>query len=166
MEFEEIYRAYFPAVFRYLRQLCGDEGLAEELTSETFFRALQSVDRFRGECEVRVWLCQIAKNCWLSYAKKHRRQLPLSALEGTEAAADPAAAPEERLGAQEDAKALRRLLQALPEPYRDVLLWHTYAELSYQEIGELFGKSANWACVTCHRARNMIRKQWEEEYHD
>lgn len=166
MEFEEIYRAYFPAVFRYLRQLCGDESLAEELTGETFFRALQSVDRFRGECEVRVWLCQIAKNCWLSYAKKHRRQLPLSALEGTEAAADPADTPEERLGAQEDTKALRRLLQALPEPYRDVLLWRTYAELSYQEIGELFGKSANWACVTCHRARSMIRKQWEEEYHD
>ena len=60
--FEEVYAVYFDDVYRYLLSLSGSESVAEELTSETFFRAMDALDRFRGECSVRVWLCQIAKN--------------------------------------------------------------------------------------------------------
>ena len=60
--FEEVYAVYFDDVYRYLLSLSGSESTAEELTSETFFRAMDALDRFRGECSVRVWLCQIAKN--------------------------------------------------------------------------------------------------------
>lgn len=61
MEFEEIFRRYFQDVYQYIRRLSGDGPLAEEITSETFFKALRSIDRFRGECDIRVWLFQIAK---------------------------------------------------------------------------------------------------------
>lgn len=165
MEFEEIYRAHFPAVYRYLRQLCGDEHTAEELASETFFRALQSIDRFRGDCELRVWLCRIARNTYLSWQKKCRHTVELDA-DTLPEPVDPAPSAEEQLCRQVQARQLRRLVQSLPEPYRDVLLWRLYAELSFEEIGELYGKSANWACVTCHRARNMIRSKWEEQEHE
>lgn len=165
MTFEEIYRAYFPAVYRYLRRLCGDEHMAEELTSETFFRAMQGIDRFRGDCELRTWLCQIGRNTYLSYQKKRRRDAEPDA-DALAVAIDPAPTPEERLTAQEEAQALRRLLHALPEPQRSVLLWRVYAELSFEEIGALYGKSANWACVTCHRARKLIRTKWEETQHE
>ena len=61
-EFEIIYKTYFNDVFRYIRRLSGDEKIAEEVTGETFFKAIQAIDKFKGECDLRIWLCQIAKN--------------------------------------------------------------------------------------------------------
>lgn len=71
-DFEEIYRAYFNDVLLYIRRLSKDEHIAEEITSETFFKAMRDIEHFRGECHIRVWLCQIAKNCYYSYLKKKR----------------------------------------------------------------------------------------------
>ena len=69
--FQEIYRAYFNDVLLYIRRLSKDEHIAEEITSETFFKAMRDIEHFRGECHIRVWLCQIAKNCYYSYLKKN-----------------------------------------------------------------------------------------------
>ncbi|MBR6551981.1 MAG: RNA polymerase subunit sigma, partial [Clostridia bacterium] len=54
--FEKIYKEYFNDVYLYIKRLSGDEHVAEDITSETFFKALKSIDSFRGECEIRVWL--------------------------------------------------------------------------------------------------------------
>lgn len=64
MEFEQVYDLYFRDVYRYILQLSGSEHVAEEITSDTFFKALRSIGKFRGSCDMRVWLCQIAKNCY------------------------------------------------------------------------------------------------------
>ena len=61
MNIEELYRTYFDIVYRYIRSISQDGALAEEVTQETFFKALEKIDQFRGDCDVRVWLCQIAK---------------------------------------------------------------------------------------------------------
>ena len=66
-EFEKIYRRYFNDVFLFLKKLSKDESIAEEITSETFFKAMRSIDTFRGDTDIRVWLCQIAKNCYFSH---------------------------------------------------------------------------------------------------
>ena len=76
-EFEEVYQTYFQDVYRYIRQLSGDEQTAEEVTSETFFKAMRSIGTFRGECDLRVWLCQVAKNTYYSYCKKNARTVSL-----------------------------------------------------------------------------------------
>ena len=73
MEFDAIYQTYFKSVYQYIRQLSGNEHIAEEITSDTFFKAMKSIDDFRGECDIRVWLCQIAKNTYYSYQKKNER---------------------------------------------------------------------------------------------
>lgn len=162
MEFEALYRSCFSAVYRYLRQLTGSEQLAEELTAETFFKAMQQLEQFRGECDVRVWLCQIGKNTWYSWQKKHKRQSPLPVDELPEQPS-PAPGPEELACDRDTARRLRAALHRLPEPYREVFLWRVYGQLSFGEIGELFGKTDNWACVTYHRARNRLREEWEDE---
>ena len=72
MEFEQIYNTYFNHVYLYIRKLSGNEHIAEEITSETFFKAMQSIDNFRGDCDIRVWLCQIAKNCYYTHLKKQK----------------------------------------------------------------------------------------------
>ena len=71
--FEEIYKQHYEYVYKYLRGLTADEHLAEDLVSETFLRAMKSLNKFRGDCELRVWLCQIGKNCYLSYVKQQNR---------------------------------------------------------------------------------------------
>ena len=60
--FENIYNKYFKTVYLYINGLCGNSAIAEEVTSDTFFKAMNSLDSFKGDCDVRVWLCQIAKN--------------------------------------------------------------------------------------------------------
>lgn len=161
MDFETVYRTYFTDVYRYLLQLTGNESLAEELTSDTFFKAMKALDGFRGDCELRVWLCQIAKNAWLSYQKKNRR----TAVWDEDAIA---LLPDDTPGAPEIAEqkeqlhALRSLLHTLPEPYKEVFMWRVFGELSFKEIGKIFGKTDNWACVNYHRARKMLIEQTEE----
>ena len=72
--FEEIYRTYFADVYRYALALSRDAHTAEEVTQETFFRALASIDQFRGDCQLRVWLCQIARNQYLSLCRERKRR--------------------------------------------------------------------------------------------
>ncbi len=161
MSFEEAYRRYFSDVYAYIRRLSGDERIAEEITGETFFQAMRSLDRFRGECELRVWLCQIAKNRYRSYLKRQRRLVPLDEGIGPEAAA-PDETPEEQFLIREDLDGIRRALHGMPEPYKEVFMWRVFGELSFREIGGLFGRTENWACVTYHRAKSRIAAALEE----
>lgn len=73
MNIEELYRTYFDIVYRYIRSVSRDGALAEEVTQETFFKALKKADQFRDDCDVRVWLCQIAKNTLYDHLKKSRK---------------------------------------------------------------------------------------------
>ncbi len=161
MEFEELYNTYFKDVYRYVLRLSGDVHTAEEVTSETFFKALKAIHKFRGDCEVRVWLCQIAKNCYYSFLKNSGKEENIDTPELLNIA-DPAASVEERLARKETARKLQGFLHSLPEPYKEVFMWRTYAELSFKQIGRMFGKTDNWACVTYHRARTMLLKGLEE----
>ena len=159
MEFEQIYDLYFRDVYRYVHRLSGDAHTAEEITSETFFKALRSIGKFRGECDLRVWLCQIAKNCYFASLRKEKRTVTLADISET---ADGGASPEELVSAREDIRRVRAALHTLSEPYREVFMWRVFAELSYKQIGELFSKSDNWACVTYHRAKKMINERLED----
>lgn len=158
MDFEDVYRRYFGDVYRYLLRLSGSETVAEGVTSETFLRAMQALPRFRGDCDVRVWLCRIARNTYFSICRDPDNQ-PME--EPGEEQRDSAPSPEEETLRREEGQRLRRLLHGLEEPYREVFLWRHYGGLGFREIGQLFGKSENWACVTYHRARGKLRKEWE-----
>ena len=157
-EFEAIYRAYFTEVELYLRSLCRDEVLAEELTEQVFFQALKALPKFRGDCDVRTWLCAMGKNCYLSYLRKQR---PVESIDEIQIP-DPARTVEERLADSDQAMDIHRLLHELPEPYKEVFSLRVFGQLSFENIGRLFGRSANWACVTYHRARQKIRDEMEE----
>ena len=157
MEFEQIYTTYFRDVYLYIRKLSNDEHIAEEITSETFFKAMKSIDSFRGDCDIRVWLCQIAKNCYYSYTKKADRTECIDNVE----IAEQGASFEERLFRHDTAMQIQKILHDVPEPYKEVFMWRVYAELSFKQIGQIFGKSENWACVAYHRARKKIKEKLE-----
>ena len=158
-EFERVYRQHFHHVERYLLILCQDAHLAEELTAQVFFQALKALPDFRGECDVRTWLCSIAKRTYLSHLRKSKPAEDVEELR----IPDPGKGIEERIQDREQAISIHRILHTLPEPYKEVFSLRVFGELSFGDIGSLFGKSANWACVTYHRARSKIREELEEQ---
>ena len=161
MEFEQIYDKYFKSVYRYIRKLSGDEHIAEEITSETFLKAMKYIGDFRGECDMRVWICQIAKNTYYSYLKKSKR---IASVDETElqSIVDTNAFIEEQIGIQDETQQIRKILHTIPEPYKEIFMWRVFGELSFKEIGDLYNKTDNWACVTYHRARKMIQSRLGE----
>lgn len=161
MNIEELYRTYFDIVYRYIRSISQDGSLAEEVTQETFFKALEKIDQFRGDCDVRVWLCQIAKNTLYDHLKKQKKQLlGDEKLEKTENAGGELL--EEKLAQRSQAMEIHKVLHRLSEPYKEVFSLRTFGELTFREIGMLFGKSENWARVTYYRARVKIREELEQ----
>ena len=152
-EFDEICRRCTPVVYRFLLSLCKDASLADELTAETFYQAYLHIGTFRGDCRVESWLCQIAKNCFYTAARRRKRQAdaPLEMIP------DPGDM-EQKLLDRETAMELHRLLHQLDEPYKEVFWMRTFGELSFAEIGRFWGKSDSWARVTYHRAKLKIRE--------
>ena len=164
LNIQEVYEKYFTVVYRYLLSLSHNTHIAEELTQETFFKALEKIDQFRGDCDVRVWLCQIAKNTLYDHLKKQKKQLlGDEKLEKAESAGGELL--EEKLAQRSQAMEIHKVLHRLSEPYKEVFSLRTFGELNFREIGMLFGKSENWARVTYYRARVKIREELEYEDH-
>lgn len=153
MAFDKIYKDYFFDVYKYLRGLTGNEALAEELAQETFFKAMKSLNSFRGDCEVRVWLCKIAKNTWFTYCEKANRQIELGESD-IKSSEDFTQLIENR----ELALMVHKVLHELNEPYKEIFTLRIFGELSFKEIGDLFDKTDHWACVTFHRAKAKIQQ--------
>lgn len=153
-EFQKVYDTYFQDVYRYALSLCRNESLAEEITQETFFKALKSIDSFRGQCRMFVWLCQIAKNTYYSMAAKEKiRPYEEGVQEGW------GDSLESRLLTSESAFEIHKALHQLEEPYKEVFSLRVFGELSYKQISQLFGKTESWARVTYHRAKLKIREE-------
>ncbi len=155
--FDEIYQSYFDPVYRYVLSLSRDPHVAEEITQDAFFKALRSLDRFRGDSSVKSWLCAIAKNIWLSEQRKKKTQ----PIDEASALPDPDISPEESIVRQDESMRIHRLLHRLDEPYREVFTLRTLGQLSFRDIGEIFGKTENWACVVYHRARTRLKEEME-----
>ena len=167
MDIERMYREYFTPVYRYTLSLVRDPDLAEEITQETFFRALKKIDSYRGEASLRAWLCQIAKNICLDTAKKGTRQVSLENISDEENASGSIVTevqtPEEQLLQKQTAMNIYRILHSLKEPYKEVFQLRTFGGLNFAEISELFGKSESWARVIYYRSRMMIREELDED---
>lgn len=157
-EFETIYRRYFTDVELYLRAITKEESLAEELTEQVFFQALKALPTFRGDCDIRTWLCAMARNAYLSHLRKTRPTEDITQIQ----IPDPRQAVEEQVADKQQAMSIHRILHQMPEPYKEVFSLRVFGQLSFEDIGGLFGRTANWACVTYHRAKQKIRDKMEE----
>lgn len=153
-DFDKIYAEYYSEVYKFVLTLCQNPTLAEEITQESFFKALKSIDSFNGNCKLSTWLCKIARNTFYSYAKKHNRQVdyPLDAVLSDENI-------EEQFADKEIAYAIHKVLHKLNEPYKEVFWLRIFGELSFAQIGALFEKTESWARVTYYRAKIMIKEE-------
>lgn len=156
-EFEAIFKDFSPMVFRFLLSHCGDESLAEELTAETFYQAYLHIGRFRGDCKIETWLCQIAKNALYKERKRRGRIAGQDRLEGVEADVNLF----EAIASKEQAMQIHKHLHLLKEPYREVFSLRVFGDLSFREIADICGKSESWAKVTFYRAKNKLIEDLE-----
>ena len=161
MDIRELYETYFSTVYKYIFSISRDVHIAEDVTQETFFKALKYADGFRGDCKLSVWLIQIAKKCYMDELRKRKRTLSAEEIEGTVSSEDLSVSYIEK----EKALSVHRKLHQLKEPYKEVVSLRIFGELSFKEIGEIFGKSENWARVTYHRGKTRIKEELENDDH-
>ena len=154
-EFEALYKEYYVQVYKYVLKLCKDKELAEEITQEAFFKVLKSSSKFKGECKFSVWVCQIAKNTFLSYIKKNKYRAEFSIDALTLEVEDN---PENKAVDKVMVSKIYEILETMDEPYKEVFWQRTICELSFGEIAKHHKKSENWARVTYHRAKMRIRE--------
>ena len=160
MDFEEVYSLYSKDVFKFCLSLCRNHAIADDITSETFLKAIRTGHKFNGKSSVRVWLCQIAKNTYYDYLRKHSKIADFSA--------DVADTPSEsnfelKLLDKAEALKIHKLLHQLDEPYKEVFSLRIFSELSFAEIGEIFEKTESWARVTFHRGKLKLKKEAESD---
>ena len=155
MDYEKLYETCYMQVYSYAMTLCRDGRTAEELTQEAFFKAINAPTKaqFQGRSGELTWLCAIVKNLWYDRCRRQKRMTELP----EELASDEDMA--ETVSDRELSFHIHRALHELPEPYKEVFQLRVFGELSFAQIGEIFGKTENWARVTYHRARIKIQER-------
>ena len=151
-DMQTVYQRHAQTVYKFLLAKTRDPHLAEELTQETFYQAVKSVDRFDGTCKVSVWLCRIAKHLWYQQLRKQKREVPTEDLPES-----PGPSAEEGLLEREGQLDLLRLVHNLPEPAREVVYLRAFGGLSFREIGDVMGRTETWARVTFYRSKEKLR---------
>ncbi len=149
-DFNEIYELYFKDVFKYVITLTKDEHVAEEITQETFFKALKSIHTFKGESKLYVWLCQIAKNTYFTYLEKEKKKQRIL---------EEPFEDKPLIWLKEETFDVHKIIHELDEPYKEVFMLRVFGELPFSQIGLLFQKTESWARVTFHRSKIKIKER-------
>ena len=144
MDIDSVYRLYFRDVFLFLQGLTHNEALAEELTQETFFKALDGLKDYDDRQDVRAWLFTVARNAYYSHCRRTKRTAPLE-----DAETAPADTPDiaQLLVDRDAAFTVHQCLHTLDEPYKEVFSLRVFGELPFERIGLIFGHNAAWARV-------------------
>ena len=154
---DELYEQNAQIVFLFLVRLCRDEELAQELTQETFLRAIESLGRYDGTCRISTWLCQIARHILYQHWEKEKRSFHVELDEEIPAGENTEQSAIHRI----ELSTVREALERLPKQTRDLVKLRAFTDLSFRDIGEMLGKSENWARVTYYRAKLQLLKEVE-----
>ncbi len=163
LEFEKVYELYFKDIYRYIYSKSGNESISEEITQETFYKALKKINDFDDEKEdIRRWLFVVAKNAYYSYCRKHNKVISEKDLNDV---------PDDvnfvdKLVEKDTARQIQNFVNQMNDIYREVFTLRIYGELSFETIGQIFGKSDVWARVTYYRAKNKIAEYMEGLEHE
>lgn len=155
---EKLYKTYYMQIFSYAMTLAKNQDLAEEITQETFYRAMTTERTYRGESECTTWLCAIAKNLYIDEMRRNKKR----SAPPEEAVPDPGKDFREKLEDRDSAFLIHKILHEMEEPYKEVFELRVFGELSFKQIGTIFAKTENWARVTYHRAKLKLLERMNE----
>lgn len=155
-DMSDIYKEYFATVNKYLFCLTHDNNLSEELTQETFYRAVKKINSFKGTCKLSVWLCQIAKNLWYDELKRNKRFVELKdnelfSLEALENI-------EETFITSEDKINLYNKIKKLDKEVQKVIYLRITEDLTFKEIADILNKTESWVRVSFYRGKQKLKE--------
>lgn len=151
---EKIYNLYFKDVYYFILSLSKNDDIAKDITSETFFKVLKSKDKIKNHSSIKSYIFSVAKNSFLDYLRKNKIEFLdiddiVVLLDNNN--------PEEMYLKNEENREIYIALSKLDDLERDIVKFRIYENLSYKEIGIIYGKSENWACVKFYRAKNKLK---------
>ncbi len=157
-EFTEIYAKYYQSIYCYLLTLSKNSAIAEEITQETFYKALKNIKRYNPKYKMLTWLCNIAKNTYYTNYQKNKRytELPDNLEENEKSIID-------KIIDNETNEKLLKIIHKLDEPYKEVFTLRVYGEVSFKQIGDIFNKTESWARVTFYRSKIKIKEKLDEK---
>lgn len=148
-DIEEIYIDNYKIVYKYLLANSHNKDVAEELTQETFYRAVKNINKFKGDSKISSWLCQIAKNLWLAEIKRNKHFKEIDEKDIVISDYD--------VLASEDKINLYKKIQQLDTETRDVIYLRLSGELTFKEISEIMNKTESWVRVTFYRGKEKLK---------
>lgn len=153
-DIEKVYEEYSNMIYKFLFCLSQDDSLSEDLTQETFVIAVKEIDKFKGDCKISTWLCQIAKHLWYKELKKRKKFI----IEELDEKIESSDNIEEFIINNDNKISLLKKMQILDEKSREIMYLRMIGNLNFVEIGSIMGKSANWARVTYYRAKGKLKE--------
>lgn len=158
MDYEKLYRSYYMQVYSFAVSLTRNRDQAEEITQNTFFKAIVSDAKYKGKSNELTWLCSIAKNLYYDELRKSKRITDISETLELVSNQDTAQSVDDA----DTAFRIHIILHSLDEPYKEVFQLRVFGELSFSQIAAIFGKTEAWARVTYHRAKLKIQERMDE----
>ncbi|HAV90950.1 MAG TPA: RNA polymerase subunit sigma [Eubacterium sp.] len=155
LDMDAIYRKYCLPLKKYIISICRNDVLADDIVSETFYKAIVNIDSFRGG-NLYAWLCTIAKNTYFNHVKK-KENLNVSLDDKEYLEFKSSKSTEDKFMENEEKRELMDQVLKLPEKEQEVIKLRTYMGLSFKEIGDMLHKSENWARVTYYRSKEKLK---------
>lgn len=157
MDYEKLYNTYYIQVYSYMVALTKNQEQAEEITQNTFVKALSSKSKYHGRASELTWLCSIAKNLYYDEIRRSRKFSGIDDISKLHSNVD----LEQALSDADSAFRIHMILHTLEDPYKEVFQLRVFGELSFAQIAYIFGKTDSWARVTYHRARLKIQERMD-----
>ena len=161
-DMDSIYIKYGKMLYKYVFCLTGNEDITEEIVQETFLVAVKDINKFRNECKISTWLCQISKYIWYKKLKKEKlkKEIPLSILENTLYIEETI---EENFLNKEKKIQLFKKIQEFDEDTKNVMYLRIFGNFEYSEIAEIMNKTSNWARIVFFRGKQKLKEEFENE---
>ena len=173
MEFQSIYKEFYPKILRYLTRILNNKDLAEDFTQEVFIRVNDGLDNFEGRSSLSTWIYKIATNIAndyfksASYQKGEKQTLSGEFLEenkedknvwtGTKNEIS-----DEVLEKKEMNSCIKRYVQDISENYRTVFVLSEYEGMKNKEIADILGLSLDTVKIRIYRARTQLKNKMEK----
>lgn len=155
---EEMYEKYSKIIYKYIFCLTKNHELSEEIVQDTFLVAVKNIDKFEGNSKLSTWLCAIAKNIYYKKLKKDKKITNISIEEiNNELISE--SFIEDIICEKENKLEIIKNIQELDNETRNVMYLRIYAELNYEEIAEVLGKTSSWARVVFFRGKEKLLKK-------
>lgn len=156
-DIDSIITEYSNYIYKYLLCLTHNDDISEELTQETMYKAIKNINQLKDEEKIEMWLCKIAKNLWLQEINEKKKYINISDNDILKFEANESI--EDNLIQKDNRMNLYKEIERLDDVSKEIIYLKLNGDLRFKEIGEMYGKTENWARVTFHRAKQQIAKE-------